>query len=219
LITSNGAAGYTGIMVSAASSELVIGYLYTGISTGQGVAVVGFDTCFYFGQCGNASAFVLDFPLIALGSTGYGGGFWSNANASFQPGGRCLSFSNLGQGFQCTYSWLFFDTNNNEAAFNGGHGVFVAQGMAQIGGCKIWGNAGWGVIADQGSACDAGSCVFGLAGIYNGVTYPGSVNTGAGDAYANHMSYINVANSSGYRSIWSPGLGAVGNVNSIVTYA
>jgi hypothetical protein len=208
LITSNGAAGYQGVMVSAASTELNVNYLYTGISTGQGVAVIGFDTCFYFGQCGNASAFVLDFPQIAIGSTGYGGGFWANANGSFQPGGRCLSFSNANQGFMATYSWLFFDSTGNQAACNGGHGVLVVQGDAQINSPKIWGNAGWGLYADQGSVLDGNGTIFSVGGVYNN----------AGDAFANHMSYINVANSSGYRNQWTPGLGTTGNVNSIITY-
>jgi hypothetical protein len=208
LITSNNASGYQGVMVSAASTELNVQYLYTGISTGQGVAVVGFDTCFYFGQCGNASAYVLDFPQIAIGSTGYGGGFWSNANSSFQPGGKCLSFSNAAHGFLCTYSWLFFDSAQNQTAYNGQDGVTVVQGMAFINAAKVWGNGGWGLVADQGSVLDAGGATFSVGGVYNA----------SGDAYANHMSYINVYNSGGYRSIWSPGLGSVGNVNSIITY-
>ena len=210
LITSNGAAGYVGVQVSAASTELTVSYLYAGISTGQGVAVIGFDTCFYFGQCGNASAFVLDFPQIAIGSTGtsWGGGFWANAGASFQPGGRCLSFSNAQNGFMATFSWLFFDSTGNQAAYNGNMGVQGSQATISIGGAKLWGNAGWGIWADGGSTVDANAANFSAGGVYNA----------AGDAYANHFTYINVANSGGYRSQWSPALGVVGNNQSLITY-
>jgi hypothetical protein len=217
LITSNAAAGYIGVMVSAASTELNVNYLYNpggsvgpSISTGQGVVVSGFDGGgFYFGQCGNASAYVLDFPAIALGNNFHG--FWANAGASFQPGGRCLSFSNAQDGFLASFSWLFFDSSGNQAAYNGGNGVRGIQATVSIAGCALWGNVGWGIYADQGSTVDANLAVFSRSGVYNA----------AGDGFANHFTYVNVINSSGYRSPtpqFSPALNVLGNNQSLITY-
>ena len=217
LITSNAAAGYTGVMVSAASTELNVNYLYNpggsigpSISTGQGVVVSGFDMGgFYFGQCGNASAYVLDFPQIALGNNYHG--FWANAGASFQPGGRCLSFSNAQSGFFASFSWLFFDSTGNQAAFNGQHGVVGIQATVSVAGVGVWGNAGWGVYGDQGTTMDANSAAFSCGGVYNT----------AGDGTANHFTYINVINSGGYRSPtpqFSPAIGVLGNNQSLITY-
>jgi len=226
MITSNGfgnppyeAPG--GIYVSAASTNLVIGYLTDPdisigavISRGQGVVVAGFQySNFYFGQCGNASAFVLDFPMISIGSGWHG--FETNANASFQPGGMCLSFSNAQCGFACHYGWLFFDVQSGphatQCAFNGQNGMQAIQANVNAGGIKCWGNGGWGLVAEQGSILLGGGAVFGINGIRNTT----------GEAFAAHMSYVWVAGSSGYGvagGTWSPGLDTVGNIQSIVTW-
>ena len=224
LVTSNGSGtppyAPGGIFVSAASTQLVVGYLYSpeisigaAISTGQGVVVVGFQySNFYFGQCGNASAYVLDFPQISLFSGWHG--FETNANASFQPGGMCMSFSNSQCGFAAHYSWLFFDQQAapfaSQSAFNGQHGIQVVQANATVGAMKNWGNGGWGILADQGSTVIAGGIIFGVNGIRND----------GGEVWAYHFSYVYVANASGYITggRWSPSLDTLGNVQSIVSW-